>query len=143
MMNKSRFGLSMKIVSKKEHQLNGYLVIFYLSKDGRLLVDVIDEESDSHSYIEGFLHHWSDFGDIKEDLIPMIDSVKNGYSVNEFVSSEISCAYIESETTFFIHESDIGEGKIEAAKDPNRHMPTSIFEKIILKWVEFLESQGR
>lgn len=140
-MNTNRFDSSIKIISKKELQLSGYNVIFYKSESAGMLIDVIDEKSGSHNYMEGFLSHWDDSSDIREDLIPMIDSVNNGYSISEFISSEISCAYIEKETAFFIYESDIKKGKEEAFKDPDRYIPTKIFKEIILKWLEFLESK--
>lgn len=142
-MSKTRFDSSIKIVSQKEIQVDQYRVVYYVSDKNGLFMDVIDKETDSHNYIEGFLHHWDDSDDIKEDLLPMIDSVMNGYSPNEFVSSEISCSYIEKEITYFIYESNISEGKVEAAKHPDRYMPTKIFKDITFKWVEFLESQGK
>lgn len=140
-MNKTRFNPSIKILTKEEVQLDEYSLTFYVSENTGLLIDVVDSKTGIHNSIEGFLKHWDDANDIREDLLPMIDLVVNGYSRNEFISSDISCSYIEQEKTFFIHESNIIEGKFAARNNSSRNMPTSKFKAIILKWLDFLESQ--
>lgn len=142
-MTNRRFSTNIDIIKKIEFSIHEYDITFYTSSDNELFLDVVSRKQNSHNYIEGFLHHWDDSNDIKEDILPLISSVKNEFSINEFISSEISCAYVEKEITFFIHENDITKGKQEASKNSDRYIKTDIFEEIIIKWLEFLISQER
>ncbi len=142
-MTNSRFNTNIDIIKKIEFSIHEYDITFYKSIDNELFLDVVSKRQNSHNYIEGFLRHWNDSNDVKEDILPLISSVKNGFSINEFISSEISCAYVEKEITFFIHENDITKGKQEASINSDRHIKTKIFEEIIIKWLEFLISEER
>ncbi|SEE16750.1 hypothetical protein SAMN04487765_1626 [Tenacibaculum sp. MAR_2010_89] len=82
-----------------------------------------------------YLDLWNNSKDIKEDLLPEIDSVINGeLEFNDIGADVVGVAYIEQATTKLLG-SDVGYSDFE--------LPTSDFKELIIEWLAILESTDR
>jgi len=91
-------------------------------------------EDEKLNFLSAFLYWWRNPDDIKDTLLPEIKSVVDGLvEFTDIGADVIGLAYIEREVTKLIG-SDVGYPDIE--------LPTVGFNEIVLKWLEFLESQG-
>ncbi|SEE16601.1 hypothetical protein SAMN04487765_1621 [Tenacibaculum sp. MAR_2010_89] len=82
-----------------------------------------------------FISFWDNIEEIKEDLLPEIDSVINGkLEFNDIGADVVGLAYIEQSNTKLI-ESDLGHSDFE--------LPTSDFKELIMEWLAILESTDR
>jgi len=120
----------------------GDYVLEYLKHKNTLLIKATISSNGKGHYLGDFLSQFNNTDDIHEDLLPILDDVLDMNLLNEVISAECLSAYVEKENTYFIDEYDLVSGKLKASENPEMFIPTSIFKKIILKWLEFLESQG-
>ena len=85
--------------------------------------------------LASYLSEWYRVSSIKNDLLPEIEAVVTGKLPFTDVGADVvGLAYIEPQTTKLIG-SDVGYANME--------LPTTEFKAIVLKWLEFLENQGR
>ncbi|NRA51505.1 MAG: DUF5376 family protein [Phaeodactylibacter sp.] len=120
----------------------GDYVLEYLKYKNTLLINTTISSNGKGHYLSDFLSEFNDTDDIHEDLLSILDDVLDMNLLNEVISAESLSAYVEKENTYFIDEDDLVSGKQKASENPEMFIPTSIFKEIILKWLEFLESQG-
>ncbi len=82
-----------------------------------------------------YLDIWRDSNDIKEDLLPEIESVLLGGLQDAFIGAEVvGVAYVNLKKTE-ITQSDVGYSDME--------LPTEDFKSVIILWMEFLQNNGR
>jgi hypothetical protein len=83
--------------------------------------------------LASYLSEWYRVSSIKNDLLPEIEAVISGNLPFTDVGADVvGLAYIEPETTKLMG-SDVGYADME--------LPTKEFKEIVIKWLEFLESQ--
>ncbi|WP_444885553.1 hypothetical protein [Microbulbifer sp. PSTR4-B] len=98
--------------------------------DSYSLYPKLDEEE----VLEGFFQVWAASQEIKEDVLPEIDSVLSGEKKYTELGAEIfGLAYIEHQNTKFI--SGLGS--------PDLELSTVEFKDLVEQWVDFLEAHGR
>jgi len=95
-------------------------------------IQTVLTDKPEYQILASYLAEWSCIGDIKEDLLPEIESVLSGEVTSTDVDADVvGLAYIEKETTKLMG-SDVGYADME--------LPTIEFREIIIKWLEFLEN---
>ncbi len=106
---------------------------------------IVLAESREFGVLGMFLSVWNNSGEIKNELIPYIDErIEKGIvqiiddqgnvHLNTFEADPLAEALIDKELTIITNWDDSND-KCE--------LNTQDFKEIVLKWLEFLESQGR
>ena len=109
----------MDLFSKYNLEINSNQTVVTADKDKQIL---------SH-----FIDYWNSANEIKEDLLPEIESVLNGLKdYNDIGGDVIGLAYVKKDNTS-LEMSDLGF--------VDYILPTSDFKSLILEWLEFLENQ--
>ena len=133
----NNFSDDTKIISSESF---GDYDLEYLKQKNTLLINVIVSSNNKGHYLSDFLSEFNESDDVKEDLLSPINDVMNAVLLNEVISGECLSAYVENEYTYFINGRK-GLDKQKSSENPEMFVSTSIFKEIILKWLEFLESQ--
>lgn len=120
----------------------GDYVLEYLKQKNTLLINVIITSNNKGHYLSDFLSEFNESDDLREDLLSPLNDVLNMVLLNEVISGECSSAYVENENTYFINGRK-GLDKQKSSENPEMFVSTRDFKEIILKWLEFLESQGK
>ena len=102
-------------------------------------------ETNSYHIGGDFLSYEWNAKEIKEELLPVIDEVIERKWGDEILGNNftIMSVIINPKKTYFTSNNDLGEGRKEAHQDENKQLDTSMFREIILKWLEFVESQEK
>ncbi|ANQ52927.1 hypothetical protein MY04_05970 (plasmid) [Flammeovirga sp. MY04] len=109
----------MNLFSKYNLEINSSKTVVTVDEDKQIL---------SH-----FIDYWNNVDEIKEDLLPEIESVLNGLKdYNDIGGDVVSLAYVKKDNTS-LEMSDLGF--------VDYILPTSDFKGLMLEWIEFLESQ--
>lgn len=106
-----------------------------------LIMNAMMTSSGQGHYLSDFLSEFNDKDDVTDDLLPVVNDVLNMNLLNEVISAESLCAYVEKENTYFISEDDLASGKELASKNSSMFIKTFSFKEIAEKWLDFLESQ--
>lgn len=110
----------MDLFKKYNLEINNNQTVVTVDKDKQIL---------SH-----FIDYWNNVDEIKEDLLPEIESVLNdSKSYNDIGGDVIGLAYVKKDNTS-LEMSDLGFA--------NYLLPTLEFKGLILEWLNYLENKS-
>lgn len=117
----------------------------YIFNSGKApMISVWDSKLESYNSI-GLIYYMDDVSEIKEDVIATIDEVVDRNWGDEIIGNNYTLisVIVEPEICYITSENDLAKGKEKAISDPSMQIKTSDFREISVKWLEFLESQGK
>lgn len=112
-----------------EGEVNG-IPLRFIEKEGSLYLWILNEVYDDLAL---FFTIWNTSKDIREDLLPEIEEILSKQKQWENIDAEVVSAYVQEDVTELWGDDS----------EKNLKMSTRDFKEITLKWLEFLERQGR